>query len=78
MDGIIKIFKSLEESSLLIKFVDETVENEVKEQKGEFLSMLVSILSSSLWGNFPSGREMKSKIPEYKATIPGLEIIQSG
>ena len=41
MDGIIKIFKSLEESSLLIKFVDETVENEVKEQKGEFLSMLV-------------------------------------
>ena len=78
MDGIIKIFKSLEESSLLIKFVDETVENEVKEQKGEFLSMLVYILSSSLWGNFPSGTEMKSKKPERKAIIPDLEIIQSG
>ena len=37
---IIKIIKSLEDSGLLLKWVTETVQNEVKEQKGGFLSML--------------------------------------
>ena len=36
---IIKIVKSLEYSGLLVKGVTETVQNEVKEQKGGFLSM---------------------------------------
>ena len=31
---IIKIVKSLEDSNLLLKGVTETVQNEVKEQKG--------------------------------------------
>ena len=30
MNGIMKIFKSLEESGLLIKDVNETIENEAK------------------------------------------------
>ena len=34
-----KIVKSLEESSLLIKGVSETVKNEAKEQKGGFLML---------------------------------------
>ena len=34
---IIKIIKSLEDSGLLLKAVTETVQNEVKEQKGDFL-----------------------------------------
>ena len=38
---IIKIVKSLEDSGLLLKRVTKTVENEVKEQKGGFLSMLL-------------------------------------
>ena len=33
---IIKIVKSLEDSGLLLKGVTETVQNEVKEQKGGF------------------------------------------
>ena len=33
MDDIMKIVKSFEESSLLIKGVNETTENEAKEQK---------------------------------------------
>ena len=37
LEDIIKIVKSLEDSSLLLKGVTETVKNEVKEQKGEFL-----------------------------------------
>ena len=37
---IIKIVKSLEGSGLLLKGFTETVQNEVKEQKGGSLSML--------------------------------------
>ena len=37
-NDILKIVKSLEESSLTIKDVSETVENEVKEVKGGFLA----------------------------------------
>ena len=45
---IIKILKSLEESGSLLKEIIETVENEVKQQKGGFLSMLLSTLGVSL------------------------------
>ena len=41
MKDIIKIVKSLEYSGLLLKGVTETVQNEGKEQKGGFLSMLL-------------------------------------
>ena len=37
----IKIVKSLEGSSLLLKWVSETIQNEAKEQRGVFLSMLL-------------------------------------
>ena len=39
MEDIIKIVKSLEDSGLLLKGVTETVQTEVKERKGGFLSM---------------------------------------
>ena len=53
---IIKIVKSLEDSGLLLKGVTETVQNEVKEQKGGFLSMLLGTLGASLLGNLLTGR----------------------
>ena len=56
MEGIIKILKSLENSGLLLKRVTETVQNEVKEQKGGFLSMLLGTLGASLLGNLLAGR----------------------
>ena len=37
MEGIIKIDQALEDSGLLLKGVTETVQNEVKEKKGDFL-----------------------------------------
>ena len=40
MEDIMKIAKSLEESGLLIKGIRETIKNEAKEQKGEFLPIL--------------------------------------
>ena len=50
MNDIMKIFKSLDESDILIKGVSENIQSEVKEQKGDFLSMLVGKLSASLLG----------------------------
>ena len=58
MEDIIKIVKSLEDSDLLLKGVTETVQNEVKEQKGGFLSMLLGTLGASLLGNILTGREI--------------------
>ena len=56
MKDIIKIVKSLEDSGLLLKGVTETVQNEVKEQKEGFLSMLLGTLGARLLGNILRGR----------------------
>ena len=41
MKDFLKIVKFLESSGLLIKGVSETIQNEAKEQKGGFISMLL-------------------------------------
>ena len=51
MQDIIKIVKSLEDFGLILKGVSETIQNEAKEQKGGFLSMLLRTLIASLLGN---------------------------
>ena len=53
---IIKIIKSLEDSGLPLKGVTETVQNEVKEQKGRFLSALLGTLGASLFGDLLKGK----------------------
>ena len=45
-----RIVKPLEDSGLLIKGVTETFQNEVKEQKGGFLSALLGTLGAGLLG----------------------------
>ena len=47
MDDILKIVKSLEDSGVLLKGVSETIQNEAKEQRGGFLSMLLGTLGAS-------------------------------
>ena len=56
MEDIIKTVKSPEDSGLLIKGVSETVQNEAKEQKRGFLSMLLGTLGASLLGNILAGK----------------------
>ena len=56
MKDIIRIVKSLEDSGLLLKGVSETIQNEAKEQKGGFLSMLIGTLDAILLGNILSGQ----------------------
>ena len=55
MEDIIKIVKSLEHSGLSLKGVSETIQNEAKEQKGDFLSMLFGTLDAKLLGNLLAG-----------------------
>ena len=56
MKGIIRIVKSLEDSGLLLKTVSKTFQNQAKEQKGGFMSMLPGTLGASLLGNILAGR----------------------
>ena len=69
MEDIVKIVKSLEDSSLLLKGVRETIQNEAKEQKGGLLSMLLGTLGESLLGNMLAGRGINRA---------GEEIIRAG
>ena len=56
MKNIIEILKSLEDSDLLFKGVSQTIQNEAKEQKGGFLSILLGTLGASLLGNILAGK----------------------
>ena len=55
MKHIMKIIKALENSGILLKGVSTTIENETKEQRGGFLSMLLGTLGASLLGNLLTG-----------------------
>ena len=58
MKDIIEIVKPFEDSGLLLKRVTETVQNQLKEQKGRFLSMLLGTLGASLLGNILAGKRI--------------------
>ena len=78
MKDIIKIVKSLEDSGLLLKGVTETVQNEVKEQKGGFLSMLLGTLVASLLGNLLTGRGIYRARKGKGINRPGKGIVRAG
>ena len=58
MNDIIKIIETLENSGILLKGVTKTIENETKEQRGGFLSILLGTLGASLLGNLLTGKGM--------------------
>ena len=51
MNDIMKVIQALEDSNILLKGVTKTIQNETKEQKEGFLSMLLGTLGASLLGN---------------------------
>ena len=55
MKDIMKIIKALEKSGILLKGVSKTIENETKEQRRGFLSMLLGTLRASLLDNLLTG-----------------------
>ena len=70
IDAIIKIVKSLEDSGVLLKGVSETIQNEAKEQRGGFLSVLLGTLGASLLGDVLSkGLSVRGVIRAGEGTI---------
>ena len=55
MKDVMKIIEALENSGILLKGVSKTIENETKEQRGGFLSMLFGTLGAILLGNLLTG-----------------------
>ena len=78
MNDITKTVKSLEVSGLLLKGVTETVQNEVKEQKGGFLSMILGILGASLLGNLLTGRGINRAGKGRGTNRAGEGVLRSG
>ena len=76
MENIMKIVKSLEESGLLIKGVNETIKNEAKEQKGGFLPVLLATLAASILGNALTGKgviraeQVKAQLEQARFLMP--------
>ena len=60
MDDIINIVKALEDSDILLKEITETIQNQAKERKHGFLSMLLGTLASTLLGNMLAGKVIVS------------------
>ena len=56
MNGIMIIVQALEDSNILLRGVTKTIKNETEEQKGGFLSMMLSTLGASLLGNLLTGK----------------------
>ena len=55
-----KIVQALEGSNILLKGITKTIENEIKEQEGGFLGMLLGTLGASLLGNMLTEKICKS------------------
>ena len=72
MDDLIKIVKSLENSGLLLKGITESVQNEIKEQKDGFLSMLLGTLGGNLLGNLVTGKGVNKKGKGIHRTGEGI------
>ena len=78
MEDIIKIVKSLEDSGLLLKGVIETIQNEVKEQKGGFLGMLLGTLGANLLGNLLTGKGATATSHRRVVNKKGKGIVRAG
>ena len=63
---------------LLLKGVNETVQNEVKEQKGGFLSMLLGTLGASLLRNILAGTGVNRAGKGVIVTRQGRGIVRAG
>ena len=77
MKDIIEVAELLEDSGLLREGVNETTENETKEQKG-FLSMLLVTLGASLSGNILAGKGINKAGEGAVAKRQGWGIVRAG
>ena len=78
MKDNIEIVKSLEDSGLLLEGVSETIQNESKEQKGRFLSMLLCTLGASLLRNILAGKGVIATSHGRGMNRAGKRIVRAG
>ena len=80
MNDIIKIIEVLENSGILLKGVTKTIENETKEQRGGFLSMLLGTLGAGLLGNLLTGGKgmMRAGEGSVASRAKGEGIVRAG
>ena len=57
-----RLIKSLEDVGLLKQCVREAIENKAKEQKAEFLDIILGTLCPSLLGNILTGKWVKQSM----------------
>ena len=77
MNDIMEIVQALEDSNILLKGVTKAIENETKEQKAGFPSMLLGTPGASLLGNLLSGKGMVRAGSGYPSK-KGKEIVRAG
>ena len=73
MGDIMKIVQALEDSFTLLKGVTETIKNEMKGQKDDFLSMLLGTLGASLLGNLLTGKGTVRAEEEFLRAREGIK-----
>ena len=56
MSDVMKIVQALEYCNIVLKGVTKIIQNDRKELKGRFLSMLLGTLGASLLGNLLAGK----------------------
>ena len=78
IEDLIKIVKSIKDSGLLLKEVTESVQNEVKEQEGGFLSLLLGTLGASLLRNLLTGKGIHRAGKGQGIHRAGEEIVRAG
>ena len=78
MKDIIEIVKPLEDSGLLLEEVSKTIQNEVKELKGGYFSMLLGTLGASLLGNILPGKGVKATSQGQGVNRAGEGIVRAG
>ena len=80
MNDIMKTIEALENSGILLKGVSNSIENETKEQRGGFLSILLGILVGSLLGNLLTGGKgiMRAGEGSVASRAKGEGIVRAG
>ena len=78
ISDIIKIVKSPEDSCLLLKGITETGQNEIKEEKEAFLSMLLGTLGASLLGNLLTVQGINRAVKCRGINRAGEGVIRAG
>ena len=69
MNDIMKIIEALENSGILLKGVSKTIENETKEQRRGFLSILLGTVGTSLLGNLLTGGKGMMRVGAGKGIV---------